>query len=88
MEGSEGCQDALSDLPSACHLAERPQAGVVHGALLHTGALQGGHCSSHLQEDLSEGTVSGYLRAGQQHHADSGERAGRRHAHRTGLQGR
>lgn len=88
VEGSEGCQDALSDPPSARHLAERPQAGVVLGAHRGAGALQGGHRSSHLQADLPEGPVSGYLRAGQQHHADRGERTGGRHAHGTGLQGR
>lgn len=88
MEGREGCQDALSDPPSACHLAERPQAGVVRGALLRTGALQGGHRAPDLQADLPEGPLPGYLRARQQHHADRGERAGRRHADRTGLQGR
>lgn len=88
MEGSEGCQDALCDPPSARHLAERPQAGVVHGARLRAGALQGGHRASHLQADLPQGPVSGYVRAGQQHHADRGERPGGRHAHRAGLQGR
>lgn len=87
-EGSEGCQDALSDLPSARHLAQRAQAGVVRRALLRARALQGGHRAAHLQADLPEGPVSGQLRAGQQHHADRGERPGGRHAHRAGLQGR
>lgn len=85
----KGCQDAVSDPgPAAGPVAVRAQAGVVHGARLGPGALQGGHRSSGVQEDLSEGTVSGYVRAGQQHDAHLREWPGSRHPHRTGLQGR
>lgn len=85
----KGCQDALSDPgPSAGPVAERAQAGVVHGARLGPGALQGGHRSSGVQADLPQGTVSGYVRAGQQHDAHRGEWTGGGHPHWTGLQGR
>lgn len=85
----KGCQDALSDPgPSAGPVAERAQAGVVHGARLCPGALQGGHRSSGVQADLPQRTVSGYVRAGQQHHTHRGKWTGSGHPHWTGLQGR